>query len=472
MRTIRPVAGILLVLSLLANARAEEPAKDETLQVICPALGVHGGGVPVGGRASPASIGALGVGVDLELVLLGTCRLFEGGKCVLDIEEVLYGATSAKSLAFVDKPIIIKPEGEKPVVLTERPCTASGRQIVSLGFRPPPEDGWSILRDRFSSCPATPENLAGARAMAEARLAFRALAARSIFVGQVTGRVPPGPPSDPLFDGVPGAKATRLCEVRVSHVLGGPESLGGKSLALRLPETVARRNMLPESRRDEIYFLRRRAHGDEGYRVEGPPLPASLADRVSVMLTMRDRHPVIVVEHEGETLRYREILFQGSVAEALVFIGCRNEGTERLARRFLVRNRETARAAVVAAIRELLFEFTRGKHARHCRLRNLIEVLDRIEVKAPKGDLDQLIESLIAHMAGTKPRTDVAVADPVRGHKVFGTDVNRSLVWLLLALGRDAARERFGGRLADLEKTVPDGWKPLIRDAIDVLNRQ
>jgi WD domain, G-beta repeat len=429
--------GILACIFALSARGGEE----RPLPVLCPAL-EH--------EASTGPAAPLGGPFRTDLVVLGTGRHERDGPLGVEIEEVFFGVAPGPRILIPDS------RGNIP----------EGRRIFRLEERSPGSAEYSSV---YSACPrtlpATPANIAGLRALGRARLELIVLSAEAMFVGRETGFAT----TEDLSE-YHNEEFVRTVEI--SKVLAGPAALEGRSVRVRVPG-ISRSSRKAKLAEGEWLFVIGGYDGRLPFTFERdsePPLlerellvvrrqlPAGLAGQVPEILASRSSLPVTEWASEGPLREVRRIVYPGSVAEAISILDSDCRGAPELALASLVRRPEEARAPVLKALRESLFDLDPEASVRHRTLSRLVRALGRMERAEPRGDLDRLIVNWLDFLESDPPEPPPST-----------TDSNRSLLWLLQAMDPVRARRLYGSRLFALREAASAGWKAELDKVLDLL---
>jgi WD40 repeat protein len=198
-------------------------------------------------------------------------------------------------------------------------------------------------------------------------------------------------------------------------------------------------------------------------------LPAELEKTALEVLKRRDQYPVIQLNNGGERLTCREILFRGSVEDAIALLGSASEGAVVLGKRYLVHHRKETLAPVLAAIKADLFLLERkgGFH----QLNNLVSLLSRLDPQPKMDSVHELIEMWLVHLAKKPPEPPTlkrtAGATYYQSEQRYD-DVNHSLAWLIEQLDEKTVLQQYGKRLLALRDNSPERWKQEVQLALDV----
>jgi WD40 repeat protein len=417
---------------------AEKP--EDIVPVICPALGAA---EAIGVNAPPwLDIRKPELVVVVHSIKIGKDR---NGRDQFrhDVQKVLYGSYSDKTIELNH--------------LEHNDFYPSSETNVVAAVRSPFAE-WPGFNVRYS----LPDSDQKAEmAMCQARLDYVTLAARSIFVGTEIS-------ADKEF----------LSTVAVARAIHGTDLKPDSRLSVKsnmLP--IGGLTILPD-RREQIYFVTPITENEQ----EGKHcnlitrLPLEYEGAVKEALARRDRYPVRERVVDGRKTLYREITYSGTNAEAIDLLGAHGDGPVSLGFQTLMYRRQEAQPDVVAAIEKEMFEFAPREPERFKRLHQLIKLLKTICGEDKKSDsLVQLADKYISYVKGNPaplPQYGRVGLEPAAGWgktEETRTDINRSFTWLLLALGEDRAREKFGAQLLELSEQVKGPWAQEIQVALDGL---
>jgi hypothetical protein len=301
-------------------------------------------------------------------------------------------------------------------------------------------------------------------ALARARLERNSLAARIIFTGTEVRAL------DDFHR-----------RVQIERVIRGPADLTGKRVNVALPAFLLYAGAKPRAREGkQLFFIYataeapRRAGLGEGAKLSGPVyhtstrLPAELVEDVKAALRRRESHPVRRLTGEGQPPHCREVMFQGTTAEAIDLLASESAAAVTLGARKLVLDGERSRLPVVKAIDARLFDSKERAPGDFRRLHHLIGVLGALEGQPARNNLRQLSDRLLKHVEARPDRPSLPARDP--GY--FGTeenqvDANHTLTWLLQELGEAEVQRRLTERLLRLRERAKGAWKAEIQLALD-----
>lgn len=348
---------------------------------------------------------------------------------------------------------------------------------------------------------AAVDDLAAHEALAQARADWHAAAAHAIFVGRdVTDSLSPEERAR-YGGGEPTASAARtnlrdagrrfhLRYVEVVDILHSPPAPSppapGPSPQPPGPPRLAPRQIVPvdllgvprnsraraPSLGEEIYFSAHFAAAEGGVPARWEIVhrqPAAMRDAVRESLARRPLHPLVQVQHEGRAASYREVLFAGSLDQALQLLTSPSPAAVELGRRRLLYEPDKSLALVSARFDQRLLEqrpdARDGEYRQQARLAQLLVDLEpgrthgeaakrvaRILAAARAGDAPAPLEPPMTAAPPTAPPT---TTDAYR--------VNRSLQWLLQAFAPQDAADAFGAELKTLAAAADEPWSGELR---------
>ncbi|MEA3213342.1 MAG: large repetitive protein [Chthoniobacter sp.] len=346
------------------------------------------------------------------LVALGTARQLVGKETdkgdrifQLEIEDVLFGQHSAKSVQFSCR---WKPEGRFIFHLV--PASSEEGAVYCLRFN------------------MDAEELQAARALCAARLETLTLAADSIFVGEEVDR--------PDFS---------LRKIKVLRRISGREFRKNEKLRIVSDSEVAS-NLSPRARAGpRLYFI-----GGQYKRQPGEPtiyagrsvLPTKLEPAVREALTRRGAYPITDAPRWMRDSKIREILFRGSVKEAIGLLSAKEAAARVLGQRFLFHHADEGSAALGKEIAALMFRSDPATAREFVTQKVWIETLGQLERASPTGVLAALAGNLITQIENAggpvpmpaRDEKNVTVWTPGGNERIpeeRTTDVNHSLTWLI-----------------------------------------
>jgi WD40 repeat protein len=392
------------------------------------------------------------------LVALGTARLagkeeknIDEQKVEIEVEKVLFGSAPGPTVRCLSGWAYRPDEKPKRLILALTPRLDSKDFPFEVRYTLPPEEEKAVA------------------ALSAARMDYNTLSSEAIFVGREVQ--------------VSGEKGRIIEVLRVFH---GPDSLKGQKVCVDLLEHPLRTGFnettdhLPATG-EHLYFV---AAVDPEYRKrpfrsitnpDGPVylvryrLPADQEKHVVEALKRRDQYPLVEIEDLGKKVTSREVLFRGSVVEAIELLGSESEGAVALGGRFLIHRKKEAHLPVLADIEADLLRAQRKGGFR--RLSNLISLLPRLSSEAKDEDVRELVEKWLAHLAKKPPEPPALKPEPWETYfrdEEDHTDVNHSLAWLLQRLNEETVVKQYGKRLLALRDEVPAGWKQEVQLGLDV----
>ncbi len=424
----------------------------------------------------------------IQLVVLGTASRPEknesrGVVYELLVEKVLYGSTPDKTLRLHDRGW---SQGPVRRIFALCPQAYGGPTDYDLKYQLDVKEEKAQL------------------ALAAARLDYHTLAADSIFVGKETA-----------IETVDDHRHL----VEVIRLLHGFEPSAGEKTTVVIYDHGSGSGKIVKLRPEPmLYFVRndRDVQGSKVYRLD-TRLPAACEADVAAALKRRDLYPIVNTTAEGKKFRGREVVFRGSVDEAIELLGSARMGAVKLAVQAITRQREEAPEKLAAAIeREMFRRAEPGPDALHKlqsfirllgrlgldalggfaasllerelyfveaktieffpqeprwgefrKLRNLIRLLGRLGGGSPEGPLCRLLEKELDYVQSRPPIPKY----PLRGgdrNEADTDSVNHALAWLAMAIDEQALGQRYGTRLIKLREATQGHWKAELQLALDV----
>jgi WD40 repeat protein len=445
----------LAVCGLLRNGLAETSLPAQTLRerVICPAI-TEDDLPDVQGPPGAALI----EDIQPERIIVGKAirpkdtKNPDNGNSVQRIQvlDVLYGSCPEKVIT-ISPPVV--PDGDYIF------------QLVRRDF-PDEKASWSLPQyPRVRTIDAL--NVAAVRALCDARLAYNALSAAFVFVGQeVTDEMKAQWPN--------GFSDDRQRLIKPIRILAGPDLTKEKFIVVNRSGNWSEQEKKPARLTEPmIYFLGEgvldRFNDFTVYRPFAL-LPEEMESRVKAELAKRADYPTAeFIMPSGEKIPYREVIYQGKTADAISFLGSESSGAICLALRTLWQTRTKARPEVIAAIRkETPVSSGKGYHPFQ---RLVIDALGSMERAEDTGAIDALFRERVNQFLSRRAEA-AAPAKPAQygGYPYPENDAsaNHSLAWLVMALDPATARKRFGAQLLDLETKVKGGSLQEVQLAEDV----
>lgn len=427
--SLRTLFPFMILISLAAKdaARAEEPLGEEPEKVRCPAFEVENT------RESEDPERPLG---PVQLVVVGIAKPCEGAEkaqrtCEITIEKTLFGSCAGTT------------------VKAARCFSREGKRCI-FELVPNPYSQDFVVRAQID-----PEEEEAVTLLYSATLDFAVLSSESIFIGHVLT-------ADEEFG----------LTVRVTRALEGPpippDTVVKVSSWIYMRQAGERPLVRPEP---TIFFIgnihQDRITQEKTYRLM-TTLPLDLEKTVAASLLRQANYPVVEAEDDGEKVRFREIGFRGTPAEAIRMLGSEVNGAVSLVARSLVQSGVSARPDIVAAIETDLTAFERRKYGRYRRLRNLIRVLGTVERTTPSGSIQRLVTRLLDSAMETPPVMPDDNHDGERREKMEEDEsVNHGLTWLLTQLPQETVASRYAERLLNQRDAAVGGWKSELQLALD-----
>jgi len=387
------------------------------------------------------------------LVVLGTARLVGkeeertvSQKVEIQVEKVLFGSFPERKVLCVSSWGYRPDAKAQRLILALTPLLSSKEFPFEVRYTLPPEEEKAVA------------------ALSAARMDYNVLSSVTILVGKEIL-----------------ASADKGRVIEVLRVLHGDDSLKRKKVCVELLQhSVAAPDPLPTAG-EYVYFV---AAVDPEYKKQqfrsianpdGPVylaryhLPADQEKNVVEALKRRDTYPIVEIDEAGEKVARREVLFRGSVAEAVELLGSESQGAVILAGRFLMHHKKEAREPVLAAIEADLLRAERKGGFN--RLNNLISLLPGLSPATKKEDVQELLEKWLAHLAKKPPEPPAINREPWETYvqeEVNHTDGNHSLAWLIEQFEEEAVVKQYGKRLLALRDQAPARWKQEVQLGMDV----
>jgi WD40 repeat protein len=390
------------------------------------------------------------------LVVLGSVRDRGEWQAEIEVEKVLYGSAPRRKFQAIKSLDYHPPEKPEHCILALAPTSEAWVDVDRERFR---------LEIRYSLSAEAEKAVA---ALSAARLDYNTLSAEIIFVGKELS-----------------ADVDKGRSVEVVRVLHGPAALKGTKVCVHLAKYPVPEDRKPALAKEEMLYFVAAVEARRGKRSFGPVrkpdgpvyltyyrLPADQEKNVREALNRRDRYPVVEIGEGDEKVKVREVLFQGTIPQAVALIDSESEGAAVLAGRFLIHHRKEARGPIVDAIDQDLLR-TKRQHGFE-RLQHLISLLPQVlpeETRQEEGD--RLVEKWLAHLAKDPPAPPAGAFEQwptYRFHEEHNTANNHSLAWLLGQMDEERVVRRYGKRLLALREKVPAGWKREVQLALDVGN--
>lgn len=377
----------------------------------------------------------------IKLVVLGTAKRpaeqNESRELVyeLRVEKVLYGGTPEKTLHLHEHSYIPGPE----------------RQIFALV---PQAYGGPTDYDMKYHVDVREEKLQ--MAMAAARLDYHTLAADSIFVGKETA-----------VEAADDHKHT----IEVVRLLHGSEPKVGEKSTMEIIDHIRSSGKVAELRpQPMLYFVRieKDLLHKKVYRVD-TRLPIACEADVAAALKRRNLFPVVDTVERGKRLRAREVVFRGSVEEAIDFLGSERMGCVIFGVRAITRQKDAAQEKLAAVIEREMLRQAEPAWGEFRKLRNLIRLSGRLGGGSSGGPLSRLLEKELDYVK-SQPAEPPAPKDPPGSryrNEADDDSVNHALAWLAVAIDEQLLLQRYGNRLITLRDAAKGYWKAELQLALD-----
>lgn len=372
-------------------------------------------------------------------------------KNVYEVKKALYGS-------YLGKTIQLKPSLGLREYWHEEP----GDFVAAV------VPGFYEEQSKYVACyrlPASEERAEAA--LCQARLDYAALSSACIFIGKQMSLN--WKKEDEKY--LPTWRST----VKVVRVIHGMPLKVGENMR------VTERGIANITNYHRRAFLRLRIYFvSPSNRVTGPKavykvythLPIDQEPKIREALQHRNQCVVFEKEEHGRKLKFREVVFHGTNAEAIDLLDAMHDGAVSLFYRTLMHRRKSARPQVVAAIEKEMFRMepsTKNKLAGFRRLKRLVDLLGDMEREDGGGDIEKLIEKYFSHIERGAPEPPESPPTGYWGSEYRRTDVNRSFTWLLMELGESESRKNYGERLLALRAKAVGRWKREVQVALDAL---
>lgn len=356
----------------------------------------------------------------------------------IEVEEIFYGWTDTTVLDFT-YPWKIK----------------DGKMILALVRAKYPKNARAAWQLKYS-LNATPENIAGAKALGNARLSYYTFSSKYIFLGRELSFTD----DERLVD---LGLNVYLRNIKIKDVIVGNEQMKGETI---LGEISGFRHLSNGELRlldeDMIYFIEKTAK--QG-RLRLPrslvitAVPGALQEQVKQILHTRKNFPIA-----GGT---REILFPGSTEEAIHIMGSESKGAVMLMRRTLNHRGDESRKQVVDAIKKEMLSFEPKTESTSIRLHNLISFLG--STKEGKQELAKLLDLMLLHITGADQVPTTTMPERSRYHypEAELLDTNHSLLWILQNMDQQVLTTKFAKKLFQVANTIQNRWQAEINLAIN-----
>jgi WD40 repeat protein len=392
------------------------------------------------------------------LVVLGTARpvgtkpAAETREIEVDVEKVLFGSSPGTRLRCLAGWVYRPKATPERLILALAPALNSKEPHFEIRYSLAVEEERAVA------------------ALSAARMDFNTLSAQAILLGKETST---------------DADKGRIVEV--TRVLLGPDALRGNKICVDLTDyPLDDINASAPAKEEMLYFVAAIEHDRDKLRFRsirnpaGPVyltsyrLPADQEKQVLDALKRRDQYPVVEIEADGQKVRRLEILFRGTIAEAIELLGSASEGARILGSRFLIHKGTGSHQPVIASIDNDLLGTERKTSAGYRRLHSLIQILPHLlPPETTEKELKRLVETWLTHLAKHPAEPPVVKREPWQTYfqsEETHTDVNHSLAWLLMQLDEGQVVRVYGKRLLTLRDSVKAGWKHEVQLALDVAN--
>lgn len=410
------------------------------------------------------------------LVVLGTAtrlpdpdRQSSADYLRLEVEEVLYGDRSIKTVDFHSV------SGGDPI---SRRHHAYGRAIFYLS------EGASnkyIYRDQ-----SPVEELAAARVLCTMRLAAFALDAQAIVAGRETTNRSFGT----------AASAIGMTTVEIAEVHAGTGLRQGETITVQKDPWGAF-SFEPGKAPKMLYLLGpvfRERSTKLDVRGVLAKLPETLLPEVLAARTRRETYPLAgsgaleVLEKNPFTAKQiarplppdtREVIFEGSIDEAMSYLTSEDDAVQVLGLRYLVHHPEEARIKLLPLIEADLLRVDVTDTLAFEWQQRRIATLSMVETRAPTGAVPRLVEKILGALEEKSASIPIPVRDPksklswiFREQKRLieedTRDTNHSLAWLIRTIERPEVDRKWGTRLLELRKRLDGWWQQEVALAIGV----
>jgi WD40 repeat protein len=408
------VQGCLVLLGLAAVGFCLQPQEKQPADlapIVCPALDLLGD----------------------KLVVEGACGDVPSkpGTVEIHIGRVLIGAWSSNTLR-----------------VTRAQALPGPRQIISLSVKNVTQDAGELIFD-WALEPASEDEMA---VLGEAELDLAAAMARAIVVGRELDR----------------DEKTRTIEV--VRTLFGNAVRAGQRLRLSLQKPHGLDDVeLFQKQPDAVYFL----NGIEEDRATAFFYrPAGQEAAIVAAVRRRDSHPVIEEKKDDQTIRRREVLFRGSVLEALGLLGSDRPATIMLGQRRLEYENATETKFLARLITGDLARAVETTPGAIKGLRRLIPRAGDQKTNPKVKRFRPLLDLCLAQLAETPPRPPEPARrrgpDRDRIGEEDQNDANHGLAWLLQQLDGETVHEVYGPKLLRLRDRTEGHVRREVQLALDV----
>ena len=377
----------------------------------------------------------------IELVVLGTSKSIaqsqgEDRTYQIQVTRVLYGALATKTVRF-SFPWII--DNHDPLIFALVPAMYGGPHDYELKYILPGDEEKSQT------------------ALSAARLDFHVLSSACIFIGKETA-----------------ADRDFRHTVEIVRPIYGPVPAEGNKVTIEVSGYSRNSSKVLAIQRDPMVYFIRTIRTDHKNKTEIYGLDCRLsAEReadVLAALARRNAYPVQETKKGDETSRFREVMFRGTIDEAIDMLGSQSEAAVTLASRMLIYHKDTAIAKISSAAEQDLFRQAKQAPGQFAKLQNLIKLLGRMGEGTPEGVVGRMLEKYMTYIAAgaaAPPVVQRAKQDLYFGAESDNNDVNHGLAWLLFVMDENIVVQKYGARLLKLRDQANSRWKAEIQLALD-----
>lgn len=433
------LAQIALFLSVLVSALAG-PIDGKTNLVVCPAIEQD---------ELPRSDYPFDSNMRVSLVAMGVVRPVEATntseRCFeLTVDRVIYGSTNGGPVRF------------------SNPWNLVATQHVIVALVPTVYDDPAPFELKYD---LPSDELESQTALARARLDYRVLSAQSIFVGKDLA-----------------VQGSFFHTVEVIRSLYGPDLKSGERVTVQISDFTPITERVPKVCTNEMIYAI--ASIDSGKNLRGAPqevakemvytllttFGADQENKVREALARRMSYPTVELEDGGKKLHAREILFDGTSADAISLLGSTSDAAVTLGIRKLKSTRDTLKP-IISAVNADLFDFAlRPKHGFR-RLHNLILLLGDMGQGTATGEIGKCLDTLLGRIESEPPAFGGLPDRPRIEHywsdEESHDDVNHALAWLMMATKESDLLDKFAQRAIRLRDKVTVSWRQELQLALD-----
>jgi hypothetical protein len=283
-------------------------------------------------------------------------------------------------------------------------------------------------------------------AMAQARQDLLVLGSALIFVGDTgTSKLPTEEDARPI------------ASIRVGKVISGDPSYAGKTIYARAPFDPY---LSPNGK--FIYFVKSISQ-EEGKTIFGVQRRWPTSELRLVVDTLK-RRAMFPVKNGRQ-----EVLFTGTIKEAIELIASNCDAAQTLAARRLIVENTAAIPAIVGFVESHLFDQATPGNDFSFQQHQLIRVLGIIEKHRTDGELGRLINLMLDHIdAGQTYQASTTGIRAIENHNSFEQEGNRSLIWMTEQIDEPVLAIEFGERLLRLKSSAKDkGWRRIAQECDD-----